>query len=148
VIVVDANLLLYAYDSVSPKYRQAKDWLVRTLSADYPVGIPLQSIGAFLRVATDPRLPGERFTMEEAVRIIESWLEPPSVSLLSPGDQHWPHLRLMLIKGQVRGPLVSDAQLAALTMEVGGELYSTDRDFARFPGLRWKNPLEDTTPQR
>lgn len=142
-IVVDANLLLYAYDSSSSRHEQAKDWLADALASEFPVGLPLQSIGAFLRVSTDHRLPGERFSMEESVHIIESWLEQPNVSLLSPGDQHWPYLKHMLTAGQVRGPLVSDAQLAALTMEVGGELHTTDRDFSRFPGLRWKNPLED-----
>ena len=68
--------------------------------------------------------------------------EQPNVRLLAPGDQHWPVLKQMLMEGQARGPLVSDAELAALTIEYGGTLQTTDRDFARFPGLRLNNPLE------
>jgi hypothetical protein len=68
-------------------------------------------------------------------------LEQPNVRVLTPGDDHWLLLRRMIVEGQASGPLVSDAQLAALTIEYGGVLHTTDRDFARFPGLRWKNPL-------
>ena len=64
-----------------------------------------------------------------------------NVRLLSPGDDHWPLFRKMMVEGQAHGPLVSDAHLAALTMECGGILHTTDRDFTRFPGLRWTNPL-------
>jgi toxin-antitoxin system PIN domain toxin len=90
---------------------------------------------------TNPNLPGERFTVDEAVQIIDQWLNQPNVRLLAPGDEHWRLLRQMIVAGQAQGPLVSDAQLAALTIEYGGVLHTTDRDFARFPGLRWLNPL-------
>jgi toxin-antitoxin system PIN domain toxin len=143
VIVLDANLLVYAYDALSPKHREALDFLERVLSGDELVGIPWQTVSAFLRIVSNPRLFQHSRTIEQAVKVIEFWLEQPNVRLLSPGDQHWSILRKVLIDGQVRGPLVSDAQLAALTMEYGGVLYSTDRDFARFAGLRWKNPLEE-----
>jgi len=86
------------------------------------------------------------FTMEQAVAIVDQWLEAPNIRFLSPSEPHWPLLRQNLIHGQARGPLVSDAQLAPITIENGGALYSTDRDFARFPGLRWKNPLEGSKP--
>jgi len=139
-IVVDANLLFYAYDFGSSKHNQAKEWLARVLDSDYPVGLPLPSVSAFLRVSTNHRLPGERFSMEESIRIIETWFDQPNVRLLLPGDRHWPYLKRLLIAGQVRGSLISDAQLS---LEVGGELHTTDRDFSRFPGLRWTNPLEE-----
>lgn len=73
--------------------------------------------------------------------MIDRWLEQPNVRLLAPGDHHWTLLRKMTIDGQARGALITDAQLAALTIECGGVLHTTDRDFARFPGLRWINPL-------
>ncbi|HZI34061.1 MAG TPA: TA system VapC family ribonuclease toxin, partial [Candidatus Binatia bacterium] len=101
-----------------------------------------QTVAAFLRVVTNPKLPGDRFTPEEASQIVDGWLDQPNVRLLAPGDQHWPVLKQMLMEGQARGPLVSDAQLAALTIEYGGVLQTTDRDFTRFPGLRVNNPLE------
>ena len=142
-IVLDASLLLYAYDSTAAPHAKARAWMERVLSGNTPVGLPWQTAAAFLRVVTNPRLPGERFTLHEAVLVIDQWLEQPNVRLLIPGDHHWSLLRQMMIEGQARGPLVTDAQLAALTIEYGGVLQTTDRDFARFPGLRWENPLAD-----
>jgi predicted nucleic acid-binding protein len=80
--------------------------------------------------------------MTEAVAIVEEWLELLHVRLLSPGERHWTAFRGALLQGKVRGSMTTDAQLAALTIEYGGVLYTTDRDFARFPGLRWTNPIE------
>jgi uncharacterized protein len=141
VIILDANLLLYAYDSASSYHAKARAWIEGVFSGAAPIGLPWQTIGAFLRIMTNPRLPGERFSLPEAVEIVDRWLEQPNVRLLAPGDDHWPLLRPMIVEGQATGALVTDAQLAALTIEYGGVLHTTDRDFARFPGLRWKNPL-------
>jgi hypothetical protein len=141
VIVLDANLLLYAYDSTMPQHDAARLWLKNAFSADELIGLPWQTISAFLRIATDTRLPGKRFTMEEAVGIAQGWIEQPKVSLLVPGERHWSIFQWMLLEGQARGPMVTDAQLAAMTIEYGGVLHTTDRGFARFPGLRWVNPL-------
>ncbi|MBI4877147.1 MAG: type II toxin-antitoxin system VapC family toxin [Acidobacteria bacterium] len=141
-MVLDANLLLYAYDSTSRHHLQARAWVERVFSETTPVGLPWQTVAAFLRIATNPRLPGQWFTVEEAAELVGEWLAQPNVRLLAPGENHWPLLRRMLTGGQARGPLVTDAQLAALAIEHGGVLCTTDRDFARFPGLRWTNPLE------
>jgi hypothetical protein len=141
VIVLDVNILLYAYDSISPHHAKARAWVERALSSEEPVGLPWQTAAAFLRIATNPRIPGERLTLKEAVRVIDQWFEQPNVLLLAPGDGHWSLFRQMAIEGQARGPLITGAQLAALTIEYGGILHTTDRDFARFPGLRWTNPL-------
>ena len=140
-IVVDANILLYAYDTTSRQHGIAKRWVERTFSGGAPVGLPWQAVAAFLRVVTNTKLPGKRFTLEEAARVVDLWFEQPNVRLLAPGEGHWPLLRQMIVEGQARGPLISDAQLAALTVEYGGVFYTADRDFARFPGLRWANPL-------
>lgn len=147
-IVLDANLLLYAYDSDSQQHAKARAWVEETFSNGTPVGLPWQTVTAFLRIVTNPRLSGKRFTPEEAIHIVDQWLAQPNVSLLPAGEQHWSLLRQMLKEGQARGPLISDADLAALTIEYGGVLYTTDRDFARFPALRWTNPLESPAPQR
>jgi toxin-antitoxin system PIN domain toxin len=141
VIVVDANLLLYAYDSASAHHVPARRWLESVLSAAKPVGIPWQSIGAFIRVLTNPRLPGNRFGLDEAVEIVDSWLQCPNVVAFGPESNYWSHFQETLLQGQATGPLASDAQIAALTKAVGGTLHTTDRDFTRFPGLRWVNPL-------
>jgi uncharacterized protein len=141
VIVLDANILLYAYDSASPHHAKARTWIEEVFSGTTPVGLPWQTIRAFLRIMTNPKLPGERFTLEEAVQLVDRWLEQPNVRLLAPGDDHWLLFRQMIVEGQAPGTLIPDAQLAALTMEYGGVLHTTDRDFARFPGLRRTNPL-------
>ena len=141
-IILDANILLYAYDSGSSKHRKARAFVERVFSQAEPVGLPWQTVAAFLRIMTNARLPGERFSLEEAVQVVDRWLEQPNVRLMAPGDDHWPLLRRMIVEGQAPGPLVSDAQISALTIEYGGRLQTTDRDFARFPGLRWENPLQ------
>lgn len=140
-IVPDANLLIYAYNSGSARHSMAREWLEQTLSGVEPVGLPWQSIAAFLRIMTDSRLPGERLSAAAAVQIVNEWLSQPMVRVLSPGEGHWQLFHRMVVEGQAPGPLVSDAQIAALTIEYGGILYTADRDFARFPGLRRKNPL-------
>ena len=140
-IILDANILIYAYDELSSFHAKARAWLETTFSGTELVGIPHSVIAAFVRITTSPKLPGQRFTIEEASQIVDHWLEQPTVRLLSPGEDHWPLLRKMFLEGQAYGALISDAQLAALTVEFGGILHTTDRDFARFPGLRWINPL-------
>ncbi len=144
-IVLDANILLYAYDASSSRHATARSWIEETLSSGVPVGLPWQTAAAFLRISTNAALQGQRFTIEEAARIVDQWVEQPNVRFLAPGEGHWPLFRQMLTEGQAGGPLTTDAALAALTIEFGGVLHSTDRDFARFPGLRWNNPLEPAT---
>lgn len=140
-IVIDANILLYAYDERSEWWQAARDWVAATFSSDAPVGLPWQTIHAFLRIGTNPGLTISRFTMQEGMDVVDSWLSQPNVHVLEAGERYWQFLKQLLIAGQVRGPRVTDAQLAAVTMECGGVLHTTDRDFARFPGLRWTNPL-------
>jgi len=141
VIVVDANLLIYSYDLDSAHHKKSLSWLEELLSGVEAVGLPWPSVSAFLRVITNRRLPGTRVTLEQAVQVVDEWLQQPNVQVLVPADQHWSVLRQMILEGRASGPLVSDAEIAAITIEQGAVLHTTDRDFARFPGLRWKNPL-------
>ena len=140
-IVLDANLLIYAYDLDSAHHKKSLSWLEELLSGVEAVGLPWQSVSAFLRVITNRRLPGMRVSLEQAVQVVDEWLQQPNVQVLVPPDQHWSVLRQMILEGRASGPLVSDAEIAAITIEQGAVLHTTDRDFARFPGLRWKNPL-------
>ncbi|MGA8764070.1 MAG: TA system VapC family ribonuclease toxin [Candidatus Sulfotelmatobacter sp.] len=140
-IVVDANLLIYSYDLNSPDHKKSVTWLERILSGQETVGLPWQSISAFLRIVTNRRLSGVRVDVDEAVETVERWLQQPHVQVLMPGDRHWSVLKRAILEGRASGPLVSDAEIAALTMEYGGVLHTADWDFARFPGLRWVNPL-------
>jgi toxin-antitoxin system PIN domain toxin len=142
-IVLDVNLLLYAYDGRSLPHEQAASWWQSAMSGPELIGLPWQTIHGFLRISTDNRISGSQVPMERALALVEQWMNLPNVRVLSPGEGHWSLLRTMLLEGQVRGPMATDAQLAALTIEYGGVLYTSDRDFARFPGLRWVNPLQE-----
>ncbi len=140
-IVLDANILIYAYNSGSAHHVHARAWLEKTLSGIEIVGLPWQAVSAFLRVMTNSRLPGERFSLPQAAQIVDLWLAHPNVQVLTPSERYWALFRRMVVEGRVAGPLVSDAEIAALTIEYGGMLHTADRDFARFPELRWVNPL-------
>lgn len=140
-IVIDANLLIYSYDATSTDHRRSIEWLEAVLSGTELVGLPWQCICAFIRVVTNKGLAGMRVGSNDALGAVEEWLQSPNVRVLFPGDHHWSVFRRMIVEGQASGVLVSDAEIAALTVEYGGVLYTADRDFARFPGLRWVNPL-------
>src|SRR6185312_2800995 len=140
-IVLDANLLLYAYDVDSPRFTPARDYVQKAFSADQLIGIPIQCISAFLRISTQKGALRAPYSMGEAIGFVEEWLELPHVRLLVPGDRYWPIFSRLLAESRVSGRSVTDAEIAAVTMEYGGELQTNDRDFARFPGLRWRNPL-------
>jgi toxin-antitoxin system PIN domain toxin len=140
-ILVDANLLLYAYDSAAPEHAKARRWLEEVLAKPEPVLFPWNSVHAFLRIASNPRAWKSPLTIQEAQAIVDEWLSLPNVVTPSPGERHWEILRELLADSQCHGPLVSDAVLAALAMEHGAELCTNDRDFSRFPKLRVLNPL-------
>lgn len=140
-IVLDTNILLCAYNEAAVQHKQAREFVETVFSGTDSVGLPWQTIAAFLRITTNSKLPLGPRSVEQAVQIVDSWLDQPNVGVLGPSDDHWVLLRRMLFEGQASGVLVSDAELAALTIASGGVLYTTDRDFARFPGLRWINPL-------
>lgn len=140
-ILLDANVLLYACDDHSPHHAAARNWLEKTLSGPEPAALSWTTILAFLRLATDPRVFRRPLPIAQAAEIIAGWLEGPRFALLDPGERHWRILRRLLLDGQASGKLVMDAHLAALAIEHGATLASADRDFARFPGLKLLNPL-------
>jgi hypothetical protein len=141
VILVDANLLLYAYDASSEHHARARAWLEEVLSGSDPVGFAWVTLLAFLRIATNPRALARPLSLGEAAAIVSSWLGQPCVSLLQPGERHWEILSGLLEPAQARGPLVMDAHLAALAIEHRCAIVSTDSDFRRFPGVDHHNPL-------
>jgi uncharacterized protein len=141
VILVDANLLLYAHNTKAAEHPAARRWLEGTLSAPEHVGLCWAVIYAFVRIVTDQRAYVAPKPMAEARSIVDGWLQRPNVELLEPTGRHWSVLQQVLESGRVRGALVSDALLAALAIEHGATLCTTDRDFSRFPGLKWMNPI-------
>ena len=142
-ILIDANLLLYAYDRSSDQHLTAKQWLQQTLSHSEPVRLPWVSILAFLRISTNPRALRYPLSNKEAVAAVSDWLSLPNVHTINPTDRHFQILTTLLIADQVSASLVTDAHLAALAIEHGALLCTTDRDFSRFTGLRFSNPLEE-----
>jgi uncharacterized protein len=141
VIIVDLNLLVYAVNRDSARHVAAKTWWERVLSADEPVGIPWTVILGFLRVTTSGRVLPKPIRAEQALAIVDEWLARPVVVPLSPSERHWTVLRDLLSDAGTAANLTTDAHLAALAIENGAELCSTDADFARFKTLRWRNPL-------
>ena len=137
----DANVLLYAYDTLSPHHAAALAWVRKILSGSDRVALALPVIWAFLRVGTNRRILANPIPAEEACRIIRELLDQPNVSLIEPGPRHLEILESLITKCNATGPLVSDAVLASLAIENGATLASTDRDFRRFENLRWINPL-------
>jgi uncharacterized protein len=139
--LVDANLLLYAYNTSFPAHEKARRWLETLLSSGEPVRLAWTTVIAFLRIATNPRAFPQPLLIEEAIAIVTGWFEQPLSGILEPGEDHWAILSDLLASAQVQGPLVTDAHLAALAIEHGALLASSDADFRRFPNLRFHNPL-------
>lgn len=140
-ILVDANILLYAEDELSPFNAAARLWWDEQLSGASPVCLCWAVINAYIRVGTNPRIFQRSLSLDEMLSRVQSWLDQPCVRIVRPTERHWTVCQKMLREGQAIGNLVSDAHLAALAVEHGCELTSTDSDFSRFPGLRWRNPL-------
>jgi uncharacterized protein len=141
VILLDANLLIYAYDQTSPFHEPAKRWLEDVFSDDDEVAIALVSILAFLRVLTNPSVFDPPMTVSDAVEIVKEWLSLPQVGVAQPTSRHWELIAELARTGKARGPMLMDAHLAALAIEHGATLCTTDRDFARFRGLRFEDPI-------
>lgn len=140
-ILIDANLLLYAYNPRAADHEGSKRWLEASLSGPSLVRFAWLSLWAFLRISTNPRVFEQPLTMAEAEEAVGAWLAQPVAGILEPGERHWEILRALTEHGQTSGPLVMDAALAAIAIEHGATLCTTDRDFARFAGLSWTNPL-------
>ena len=141
-ILLDANLLIYAYNTSLPLHDRAQAWLQGVLSRPYPVRLAWVTLLAFLRLSTNPRAFEHPLSIAEGVAVVSDILGRPMVAILEPGEQHWSILSDLLSRVQARSALVTDAHLAALAIEHGATLLTSDRDFIRFPGLRFQNPLE------
>jgi hypothetical protein len=140
-ILVDANILVYARVNSLPQHEAARDWLDRQLSGSYRIGFPWASLLAFLRLVTNSRIFERPDTMDGAWNQVRAWLTCEAAWVPAPTENHTEVLGRLLALPGVRGNLVPDAHLAALAIEHGLTVCSTDGDFARFPGLSWRDPL-------
>ncbi len=140
----DVNLLLYAVNSAEPLHVRAKQWLERSLSEDEPFAFDWTVLLAFLRISTRANIFARPLKVKQSFEFIESWLNQPCVEIVTPTPRHAAILQEIILPLGTGGNLLSDAHLAALSIEHGATLYSADHDFSRFPGLNWANPLEST----
>lgn len=139
--ILDLNLLIYAVNRDAQRHERARAWLEEALSGEEPVAFSWSVILGFLRITTNPRIFPKPLETEQAVAIVDTWLAMPCSTPVVPGEAHWMILTELLEDTGTAGNRTTDAHLAALAIEHGAELISTDTDFARFKHLRWTDPL-------
>lgn len=141
-ILLDANLLVYAHVASLPQHEAARAWLDSRLNGTTAVGLPWPSLLSFIRLVSNPRIFERPESVADAWSSVEHWLSCRLVWIPQPTERHKEILGSLLTHATTRSNLVPDAHLAALAIDHGLTLCSTDRDFARFPGLHWDNPLQ------
>ncbi len=140
-MLVDANILLFAADTTSVHHEKAARWLTAQLNGDRRVGLPWESLAAFVRIATHPRAAAQPLTPDQAWAHVEDWLAVPIVWIPVVTDQHAAVFGGLVTKYLLAGNLIPDAHLAALAIQHGLTVCSADTDFARFSEISWLNPL-------
>ena len=141
-ILVDVNVLIYAHREHSPDHPRYREWLANACSGPEPYGYSELVLSGFVRIVTHPRVFSEPTPLEAAIDFVERLREPVHAVKISPRPRHWSIFTELCRRANAKGNLVPDAYLAALAIESGSEWVSTDRDFARFHGLRWSHPLD------
>lgn len=140
-IIPDINLLVYSYNSDGPFHEEAKGWWESCLSNPGVVGLPWAVILGFVRVMSSNAVFRDPMEARDAIFHVKSWLDCRQTQIVNPGPRHLAILADIMESGRASGRLTTDAHLAALAIETQAELHSNDVDFARFPGLRWRNPI-------
>ena len=141
-LLADVNAFIYAHRPESPRAAAHRDWLTQVLHGDEPFGVSEQVLSSFLRIVTNHRVYLEPTPVTTALAFCDAVLAAPSAVRVRPGSRHWGIFRQLCAEVGARGNLVPDAFLAAMAIEAGATWVTTDRGFARFPGLRWRTPLE------
>ena len=140
--IVDVNVLVYAINTASAHHEVARRWLESAIASDEPTGFPWTVVLGFLRVSTRPGALPRPPSVGEATRVASNWLADPGVRIIRESGEHWLHLRRLVVSVGTAGNLTMDAHLAALAISHGATMVSFDRDFGRFPWLRWQNPTD------
>ncbi len=140
-MIVDANVLLYAVDETARHHNLARGFLEEHLNGQVRVGLPWQSLSAFLRIATHPRVMAAPLSAGAAATHVDDWITAPASWLPETSAATWTIFRKLLDDHDTTGNLVTDAQLAALAIQYGVPVVSADTDFARFPEVAWVNPF-------
>lgn len=140
-ILVDVNVLVYAHREDATDHERHKAWLIAALASDEPVGVADVVLNGFLHVVTHPKVFTPPTPIATAIAFADAVRNQPNAVRVAPGERHWDVFTRMCREANVKGNLVPDAYLAAIAVENGCELITTDRDFSRFAGLRWRHPL-------
>jgi len=140
--IVDLNLLIYAVNADAPNHDRARAWLEAAVNGYERVGLAWAVILGFLRITTNGRIMPRPLTADQAVKVVDRWLDHPNIAVVTPGERHWEVLKKIAGPLGLAGNLTSDTHLAALAIENGATLCSVDSDFGRFASLNWINPLD------
>lgn len=140
-LLIDVNVLVYAFRESAPEHQAYARWLHRCINSDQPFGMSDLVLSGFLRIATHPRIFDPPSPPEPAIRFVHILRNQPNCVSVAPGPRHWDIFTRLCREAKAKGNLVSDAYLAALAIESGSEWITADRDYSRFPGLRWRHPL-------
>jgi toxin-antitoxin system PIN domain toxin len=140
-LLPDVNVLVYAHRRDAPDHERYLGWLERLINGDEAYGLADLVLSGFLRVVTHPRVFNPSSSLDDALAFTEALRARPNCVPIAPGPRHWSTFVSLCRRAGARGNLVPDAYLAALAIESGSEWITTDRGFARFPGLRWRHPL-------
>ena len=139
--IVDINILIYAVNKDAPLHRKIREWWESAVIDDEPIGLPWVVILGFIRIVTNSRIMPSPLQPEAAMAVVDEWLSLPGIDVVQPRRNHWAILRELFTDLGTAANLTTDAHLAALAIDYGARLYSTDNDFARFQKLRWADPL-------
>jgi toxin-antitoxin system PIN domain toxin len=139
-ILPDVNVLIYAFRRDVPQHAVCRPWLDRVVSGEDVFGISPLTLAAVVRITTHPRIAKQPSTLEEAFGFCDDLLRQPHCQIVEPGERHFDIFKRLCLETDTRGPLVTDAWYAALAIEWGCEWITLDRDYARFPGLKWQVP--------
>jgi uncharacterized protein len=142
VILCDVNVLVYAHKEGTERHRDFHEWLTEAVNGDEPFGVSDQILSGFLRIVTNRRVFDRPSRLTEALAFANALRDSPRAVRIEPGPRHWELFQRLCRDGKALGNLVPDAWYAALAIQAGCEWVTTDRDFARFPGLRWRHPLD------
>lgn len=140
-ILADVNVLIYAFRSDAEKHAEHKSWLESVVNGSAVYGVSPHVLSAVVRICTHRRIFARPSSMDDAFEFCRALLEQPNATVITPGERHWSMFETLCRQAKVAGNLVQDAWLAALAMEAGCEWITSDRDYARFPGLRWRTPF-------
>jgi toxin-antitoxin system PIN domain toxin len=142
-ILADVNVLVYAHRADAPAHSAYRKWLEALINGDQAYGVSDLVLSGFLRVVTHPRVFNPPSDLGSGIAFVQAIRSQPNAVLITPGPRHWDIFRSLCTATHSRGNIIPDAYLAALAIESGSEWITTDRDYSRFPGLKWRHPLTD-----